>query len=389
VESRKGPLSIGLLWHSLRSPNLGWGALTISHLFMLNSAASEANRSLSVRVIGLNGPLWYPPRDITFEEVLVEPRKDALLGSPLWRSISDCDVILDVGGGDLFSDIYGLESFFSVSLARIASLAQFKPLVLSPQTIGPFKSSYAQSLATQIGSRCKRIFTRDPQSLAILGEMGLANLAEETADLAFRLPFKAQARQPTRVTRFGLNVSGLLYSEAQSQQNSFGLKADYSLLISRIIETLKRRRDVSLTLIPHVLGDARKDNDDLWICEKLAEQFDLQVAPRFTSPVEAKSFISGLDVLAGSRMHATIAALSSNVPVIPLAYSPKFSGVFRSVDYPLTCDLLSQDVDSVIEEVHSVIDRIADFRAAATRSNLIAQSKLDRYHAYLVEMMRA
>ncbi len=45
---------------------------------------------------------------------------------------------------------------------------------------------------------------------------------------------------------------------------------------------------------------------------------------------EAKWLISKLDWFAGSRMHATIGALSSGTPAAALAYSGKTQGVFET-----------------------------------------------------------
>ena len=46
---------------------------------------------------------------------------------------------------------------------------------------------------------------------------------------------------------------------------------------------------------------------------------------------EVKWCISKLDWFVGSRMHATIAALSSGVPCAAIAYSRKFRGVFATL----------------------------------------------------------
>ena len=51
----------------------------------------------------------------------------------------------------------------------------------------------------------------------------------------------------------------------------------------------------------------------------------------------------------GSRMHATIAAFSSNVPVFPLAYSRKFNGLFLdTLQYPYMGDLKVQSIREIL-----------------------------------------
>jgi colanic acid/amylovoran biosynthesis protein len=385
MTSRGDRLAIGLLWHSLRCGNLGNGALTLSHISMLNQAAKAAKRSISIRVIENGGDFWYPPADDNvIDEVLTDPHAHVLPDTQLWRTVADCDVVLDVGNGDLFSDIYGADWFYLVTCHRIAALAQHVPLILSPQTIGPFKHASFKALARQLSMGCEKVFARDTESRLLLEELGVPGV-EQCVDLAFRLPFEPQRYAPGRTIRLGFNVSGLLYDDARSKRFGFGLKADYLTLVRAVISMIQRRANVALILVPHVIGPGA--DCDVGICRQLSKEFNLQMAPEFTSPVEAKTFIAGLDLLVASRMHATIAAVSSGVPVIPLAYSRKFSGVMRSVDYPLVSDLLSEDVDIVVNAVEQALDNLSELRAAASNSSAIAQSRLERYQSYLTELL--
>lgn len=389
MEPRNGRIIVGLLWYTLRSTNMGWGAMTISQLVMLKQAAEEAGRDFSVRIIGPDGPLRYPPADVHLEEVIINSRRDVVPGSAVARAISECDVILS-GPGDLFSDFYGIGVFGLITSPKLLALGQRKPLILSPQTIGPFKSPRVRSIAAGVMRRCEKVFARDAQSFALARELGVTSeCAEETADLAFRLPFERPLRDRSSGIRVGLNVSGLVYAMAVARKLPHDFKADYPSLIHGLIASLVRRQDISVVLVPHVVSGPGLPDDDLRVTEKLAKQYSLPMAPKFASPIEAKSFISGLDLLVGSRMHATIAALSSGVPVAPLAYSSKFRGVYNSVDYPLIRELASDDTESLIASVHMAIDRLPELRAAAEKSNAVAQSKLDRYQAQLVEMIRS
>ena len=75
----------------------------------------------------------------------------------------------------------------------------------------------------------------------------------------------------------------------------------------------------------------------------------LLLSPLFFSPIDAKSYISGMHFFIGSRMHATIAAFSSNVPVFPLAYSRKFNGLFiDTLRYPYMGDLKVQSIREIL-----------------------------------------
>ncbi|MFT7967450.1 polysaccharide pyruvyl transferase family protein, partial [Salmonella enterica subsp. enterica serovar Enteritidis] len=68
-------------------------------------------------------------------------------------------------------------------------LRQGVPLVLSPQTIGPFESRPVRWLARRAMRRCARVFARDELSMSYLESQGLGAGETEVVDVAFRLPF--------------------------------------------------------------------------------------------------------------------------------------------------------------------------------------------------------
>jgi polysaccharide pyruvyl transferase WcaK-like protein len=112
------------------------------------------------------------------------------------------------------------------------------------------------------------------------------------------------------------------------------------------------------------------------------------VADPFKSPVEAKTFISQLDLLIGSRMHATIAALSSGVPVVPLGYSDKFTGLFRGLNYPWLADLRTASETDVIDLLEEVIGNLDYIRERAAHARDEAVSRLDAYKIYLQRLFQ-
>lgn len=379
-----------LLWHSLRSDNLGVGALTIAHMRIIREAAAAAGRRVTFDVIGFGGTAHYPPAENDAEETLVRGSKNLLPGFPMWKALGRADLVLDIGAGDSFADIYGAKRFLWMWVPKLQALLQGKPLVLAPQTIGPFRHPLSARLASFAMKRCRKVFARDGQSKAVLDQEKLGDIAAETVDVAFRLPFERQTRAPDGRIRFGLNVSGLLYAGGYTGKNQFGIKGDYRAMIDQIISGLIARGDTDVVLVPHVITSTGDNEDDIHVARIIADTIpEVTIAPRFTSPSEAKSFISGLDILAGSRMHATIAAVSSGIAVVPLAYSRKFSGLFAAVGYPLVGDCTKQDETELVALTLGAVDRRAELAAAAQRSNEIAQERLGIYSAYLTSLMRS
>ena len=57
------------------------------------------------------------------------------------------DCVVDIGAGDSFAEIYGLKRFLFLWLTKVYALMQGRPLLLAPQTIGPFTKPLYKALA--------------------------------------------------------------------------------------------------------------------------------------------------------------------------------------------------------------------------------------------------
>ena len=142
-------------------------------------------------------------------------------------------------------------------------------------------------------------------------------------------------------------------------------------------------------LVPHVISWAGGGvEDDHAASLALREEFpSVTVAPAFTSPSEAKSYIAGLDFFMGARMHACIAAFSSGVPVVPMAYSRKFAGLFGSLGYDETVDCTSLSAEEILARIFDAYGRRADLARTQKAALATGLEKLARYEAALGDLM--
>lgn len=383
-------LTIGLLWHSLSSDNLGVGALTESQIAICEAAALAADVRVRFIVFGTQGGSSYAPAgsDITIGERVSIKRM--LTGrSGFLRQVEQCDLVLDIGEGDSFADIYGNTRYIFQIASKIAVIAKRKPLILSPQTIGPFKQAWARIIAAAVMRRCARVFARDTLSADYLVKLAVTGNTDEVIDVAFRLPYTSLPAHTDGRLRVGLNVSGLMFSGGYTGGNQFGLTLDYPALMRKLLEAWTHRSDIEVWLVPHVIPDALPADDDRIAIRALAAEFPAaRVAPEFKSPSDAKTFIAGLDFLTGARMHACIAAFSSGVPVVPLAYSRKFEGLFSSLGYDWVADGARLSTDEAFEKIEQGLARRQKLKAEIERGNAIAREKIGRYQAHLAEAMR-
>jgi colanic acid/amylovoran biosynthesis protein len=380
---------IGLLWHSVQSSNLGVGALTVSNIALLREACAELGLRPRFLVLGprTSGSIQVEAEDV--EAVDIDLR---FLRSPsgYWARLKSLDCLIDIGGGDSFAEIYGFKRFSYVWLTKYIALLGDRPLLLSPQTIGPFERQPYRAMARYVMSRAEVVLARDPMSYELAGELAGRTRLRQSIDVAFALPYERRARADRSHVEVGVNVSGLLFNGGFSGTNSFGLDVDYADLMRRYIAALIARDDVRVKLITHVVTRAIPAEDDGEVADRLAAEFpQVERVADFATPGDAKSYISGLDLLVGGRMHACIAAYSSGVPTIPIAYSRKFSGLFEGVlGYGHGVPVKGWSTDQALDYLNAAVDRRAELKAEIEAGLTLVEEKLDIYRNELKPFLR-
>jgi polysaccharide pyruvyl transferase WcaK-like protein len=219
--------------------------------------------------------------------------------------------------------------------------------------------------------------------------MGLTRDLIEASDVALRLPFDA----PTKTTgpkKVGINVSGLLMGGGYTGKNEFGLQMDYPGLIRDLISHFQNL-GTQVHLVPHVIVPAGRlaAEDDYNASMKLHAEFpNTIVAPAFEAPSEAKTYIAGRDFFMGARMHACIAAFSSGVPVIPMAYSRKFAGLFGSIGYNHTVDCTSETSEAIKTKIIAGFENRTSLQAETETALKTGRIKLGAYEDALHDLCR-
>lgn len=381
------PITIGLLWHSANSSNLGVGALTVSNIAIISDIAEKLNIEVNFKILGWKDPEPFYVEGDNIEVVQLRAR-DVLKPSGLFSSLRTCDFVLDISAGDSFADIYGARRFILNILAKANVLISRRPLILSPQTIGPFQRWWAILLAGWFMRRAKIVITRDKMSTEYLQNFKLGNQVIEATDVAFRLPYKTPPKHDDGVVKIGLNVSGLLFNGGYSKDNMFSLKLNYPDLVRSIVAYVDAQPNCELHLIGHVNSERQSVEDDYRVSSLLHKEFPNSIlAPRFANPSEAKSYISSMDFFAGARMHACIAAFSSGVPVLPMAYSRKFSGLFGTLGYHHLADCRTQTTEEILSIFIASLEQRKDIKIEVDACLKIAQKKIVAYEKVLQSLL--
>lgn len=374
------PIRIGLLWHSPNSGNLGVGALTVANLAIVRDVAIAVGLAPKFTIIGMRDPgASYLDAD-TVSNYPIDTRS-LLSPNGYWAAVRRQDCVIDIGAGDSFAEIYGLKRFAFLWLTKAMAVARGTPLLLAPQTIGPFTREPYKALGKWAMTHAFAVVARDEMSAAAIADLAPRARRLQSIDVAFALPFSpALRREDGGPLRVGVNVSGLLFNEAEAGRNRFRLSFDYARLTRRLLGALVERGDLEVHLVTHALHATDPVDDDGRVADRLAREFPTAVrVASFAGPSAAKSYISGLDFLFAARMHACIAAYSAGIPVVPLAYSRKFAGLFGTLGYDRLVPTQGFDEDQALQFLIESLGMRNELRARAADGMVKVEGLLDAY----------
>ncbi len=266
-------------------------------------------------------------------------------GNPVASRIARSAAVLDISGGDSFTDIYGEARLRKIAAPKEAAIRAGRPLVLLPQTYGPFSTVNGRRVAEGLVRSASLAYARDSASyerlLELAGTASNPSCLRCGVDVAFALT----ARRPREEIAdhidaiegeciAGVNISGLLRGSAGHDQ--FGLVGDYVSTMANLVTGLVDA-GTRVLLIPHVHIPGGEGESDIAAIDAVLALLPETVRSRVTvipselDAAELKWCIAQCSWFVGSRMHSTIAALSSGVPACGYAYSDKTLGVFETV----------------------------------------------------------
>ncbi|CAN5330971.1 polysaccharide pyruvyl transferase family protein [soil metagenome] len=324
-----------------------------------NQSANLGVRVLAEGMAQLARDAWGPNVDIQFQDFAAGESDTAFGGravlanivkkhGPITQKVSSFDAILDTGAGDSFTDIYGLKRLLVMAYTHRSIHAARIPLVVGPQTIGPFNSRLGRSFGRHMLKNAASVTARDSLSASYAATLGTVVDASAT-DVVFALPSPKPLPKSRDIL---LNVSGLLWNE-----NSH---VDFRMYRAGLIELVQKMQSTgrSITLLAHVLDNPTIDND-LRVLDEAREAFGPLLDMLIPIDLEdARQSMASATLVVGSRMHACLNAISVGTPAISLAYSRKFAPLMADLKWPYVIDLKSSEHFS--SSAMTMIERIED-----------------------------
>lgn len=292
------------------------------------------------------------------KEYLLRRRFGAQLRSALR---SDAALML---GGDNYTLDYEVPTVY-VELNR-ALLSTGIPVVLWGASVGPFTTHPEfEDLMREHLRQITLIMARESETVAYLRSIGVEDNVRAVADPAFVMT-PSEPSLPDDLAEFverrplGLNLSALAgnYGSARGTRWTDTARSCVQALLDSGLGPV--------LLVPHVTIDAADGNDHAFLVSATEGIQDdrLRILPPVLNAQEYKWAISKTRAFAGTRMHSTVAALSTCVPTLSLGYSMKSRGinkdVFGHTEWLLPVEQIGPDV--LLSKFRALIERQEEVR---------------------------
>ena len=300
----------------------------------------------------------------------------------LLREIKNSDLIISNGGGYFYSYRKAIPGPTFIQYALHIKLALFlnKPVIMFPQSFGPFSNSISTRLLKRIlqDKNVIRILVREEISQRLLVEL-LDDSARKKLDLCPDLALLLENKGSPEIIRWitrcprpilALTLRDWNFPGVEGRSQKRKKREEYLNSLLEISETFLGQFGGTVVIVPQVKGPGNLENDiliskEFWEKSRQLEgRKNILLFPpeRLTSPYDIIDLFSRSDVVVATRFHSALFALVASTPVISIGYQHKSSGMLRALgleDFLVDIEAVScEQIMSLIKPILNLPDDI-------------------------------
>jgi len=255
--------------------------------------------------------------------------------------IASLDLLI-IGGGGIFMDLYGTESFLFGLYGEMAKQTKTKA-VLYGVGAGPIKTKLGAFILKRLANQMALVTVRDDQSKALMREIGVKQDIHVIGDPAFKIGYQEEEVQRHERVRSIAITAVPYYHGSYWPEEDLTRYNDY-------VDGMARNIELLLVKYPEVHIDfySTKQPQDTDVTEdiynRLKNQMNVTVHRDSFDAKDLVSFAEKHDVVIGTRLHSLILALVARRPIVAIGYHHKVT------DFMNMLGLNNQVID--IEELH-------------------------------------
>jgi colanic acid/amylovoran biosynthesis protein len=229
------------------------------------------------------------------------------------------------------SSAYWIVAWWSMLIPRTVTVlaARYlgRPVVVFPNSIGPFRTWLGRFVSRLALNRCERVLVRESISFDLAKSLGVTVPRVLTSDTA--LLFKSEcASALDDFAGPAVAVCAGVYSKALSEDGIRAYVEAHACALDGFVE----RNDVNVVFLPHYVSGFRYDDLEVsrLVLGKMRNKAGAKIINVKTA-CEFKALIDRVDLVVSSKMHPAVLAASSYVPTLYVAYDSKQVGFFMSL----------------------------------------------------------
>lgn len=261
-------------------------------------------------------------------------------------------------------NLYWVVTWWSMLIARtweiLVAKSFGKPVVLFPNSVGPFKTWMGRFLARLSLGNCDYVLIRDHVSYEIANTLGIQSCKILTFDTALLFD-PPDTKILDDFPRPLMGVSPGIYSHSLSR----GEVINYVLAHAKALDAAIEKYGFHIVFLPHYISGF--EYDDLEVCKFIIGKMKNRNRTRIVNTRnvdEFKLFLDQTDMIISSKMHPAVLGASGCVPVLCIAYDHKQTSFFERLNMvDCTIDIRSVSYEKLLSKIDYVWNRNDQLRA--------------------------
>lgn len=337
---------------------------------------SRINYTLGTKLTGLGGVWIIPGVLMHFAEdllkLILKKKKPSGHYFDILKHISDMQCVIDISGfgiGDSWSVLGNYSYILNIALARKYGI----PIILMPQSFGPFSSHWLQNAVARWFKYPGLIFAREKQGVTSLQALGidnviyssdivLSNAGIEPSNI-YRHYHDSVAVVPScKGPKVGIVPNGKCFIKGNPE-------AIYKLYVEMINKLIK---DGYTVIILRHSDEDRVISQNIY--DAVSKSDSVLLEDRDLTCLEYEEYVKEFDFIICSRFHGLVHAFRRGVPSIALAWAIKYTELFEYFDMrDFVYDITREQINEV--GILSAIDAMEETR---DKWNAIINEKMGR-----------
>jgi polysaccharide pyruvyl transferase WcaK-like protein len=250
---------------------------------------------------------------------------------------------------------------FSRTLDIMVARAFGKPIVMFPNSVGPFRTWIGVFLSRFSLNECDYLLIRDPVSYRIVGELKIRTPKILTYDTAL-LYSSYENESESKFSKPTVGVSPGVYSQSLSKIEV----ENYLLSHAKALDAIIEKHKVFVVFLPHYISGF--SDDDLDISMSIVDLMKNKNRTKIittNSVREFKLLLDQMDMVISSKMHPAVLAATGYVPIMCVAYDHKQTAFFQRLNM-IDCTINIRNV--TFESLLSTMEKTWNQRAKLQES---------------------